>query len=179
MARKNRSSRSTPSMPATDDRDSRVHHADADAFDADALAARFDRLGDAALAHLRDDPDAAVDALVQHYGWTSERAARELAHWRSDQALAQAKATVTAGLDRAKGAAGDAVDELRAAADAVRRGTHAAGERLAGDAAAATHALLHRAEAGLEGARELVRRHPLATVGVALAAGYILFRRRR
>jgi ElaB/YqjD/DUF883 family membrane-anchored ribosome-binding protein len=92
------------------------------------------------------------------------------------RAVSDASATAHGTIDKVSNAARPAVDRLAT-------GAHQAVDKLAGAANTAAESLAARtqqiksAHAGMtEGARDYVRANPLASVGIALAAGIVLSR---
>jgi ElaB/YqjD/DUF883 family membrane-anchored ribosome-binding protein len=83
----------------------------------------------------------------------------------ADPAIERVARTAHSAVDRAAGTASSAVER-------VRSGMHGA----MGTMSQRAHDLSTTGEMWTDSARERVREHPLAAVGVALAAGYLLAR---
>jgi ElaB/YqjD/DUF883 family membrane-anchored ribosome-binding protein len=83
----------------------------------------------------------------------------------SDPAIERAARTAHSAVDRVAGSASSAVERVRSG---VQGAVGTMSERM--------HDLSYRREMWTDDARERVREHPLAALGVALAAGYLLAR---
>ncbi|HUF21430.1 MAG TPA: hypothetical protein VMP00_11860 [Burkholderiales bacterium] len=83
---------------------------------------------------------------------------------------------------RAHEAGDEAADAARPAVEQIAAGAHQAIDRIAGAATQAAETLglsgeqMKNVQAQVEQCREYVRDHPLASLGMAVAAGYVLSR---
>jgi ElaB/YqjD/DUF883 family membrane-anchored ribosome-binding protein len=83
----------------------------------------------------------------------------------SDPAIERVARSAHSAVDRVAGTASSAVERVRSG---VQGAVGTVSERM--------HDLQSNREVWVDSARERVREHPLATIGVALAAGYLLAR---
>lgn len=165
----------------------------------DAVCARWPLLTGDDLVLIDGDADYLASALEARYGWTPERADREVrafaatgngngngeAHFvdAARASLGPGARKVREGLDElgvgirelAREQARRAKDAASSRADRVQDGAHAAAESARERAAAAGEKL----EDALARVEQFVRERPFTSIGIAFVAGYLLFGRKR
>ena len=163
----------------------------------DAVRARWPLLTDDDLVLIDGDADYLASALEARYGWSAERADREVRSFAANgggngaapfaeaarESLGPAARKVREGLEElgvgigelAREQARRAKDAASSRADRVQDGAHAAAESARERAAVAGEKL----EDALARVEQFVRERPFTSIGIAFLAGYLLFGRKR
>jgi ElaB/YqjD/DUF883 family membrane-anchored ribosome-binding protein/uncharacterized protein YjbJ (UPF0337 family) len=165
-----------------------------------AVRARWPLLTDDDLVLIDGDADYLAASLEARYGWSADRADREVSHFvpaergnghtsgatfvdAARESLGPGARKVREGLDElgegiralAREQTQRARDAAASGADRVQDGAQHAAEATREKAAAAGEKL----EDLLERVEQFVRERPFTSIGIAFAAGYLVFGRRR